>query len=299
MTSKLQEFLTSKMSMTEVYQPVIIKELLLNGGQRTKTDLALALARYDLSIVDYYKKIVMRWPKITLEKHKVISYDRKSESFYINPDIVDLQHTEVEVEICDTEIALWIDRKANKERTPQVNESIRYKILKRAKGKCECCGIPAYVRPIDIDHIVPQSHADKYGFVVKDVQRLELHSESNLQALCFKCNRAKRDSDNTDFRRTDTLARSKVAEAPAVYTLSTNAVIPSNKSLKDALHERLFKEFEKDINGNYQHSVDSLADTLEAFFAIAELNGYSRDAVAKLAAEKRTLYGSFSRTSNP
>ncbi|MDP3516573.1 MAG: HNH endonuclease [Pseudohongiella sp.] len=298
MTSKLQEFLTSKMSMTEVYQPVIIKELLLNGGQRTKTDLALALARYDLSIVDYYKKIVMRWPKITLEKHQVISYDRKSESFYINPDSVDLQFSKVEVDICDTEIALWLDRKANKERTPQANESIRYKILKRAKGKCECCGIPAFVRPIDIDHIVPQSHADKYGFVLKEGQRIELHSESNLQALCIKCNRAKRDSDKTDFRRTSTLVRYKVAEAPAIYTVNAKIAAPANKSLKEALQERLFEEFEKDINGNYQHSVDSLADTLEAFFSIAELYGYSRDVVAQLAEERRALYGSFSKAPN-
>jgi len=71
---------------------------------------------------------------------------------------------------------------------------------------------------------------------------------------------------------------------------------PANKSLKEALHERLFEEFEKDINGNHHHSADSLADSLEAFFSIAELYGYSRGAVAQLAEEKRALYGSFSKT---
>lgn len=292
MKSKLLEFLSNKMSMTEVYQPVIIKELLVHGGQRSKTDLALALARYDLSILDYYKKIVMRWPKITLEKHDVVSYDRKGEMFLINPEIVDLANANEEIDKCDIEIANWIDRKANKERTPQANESIRYKILKRAKGKCECCGIPAFTRPIDIDHIVPQSQADKYGFVIKNGERIELHSESNLQALCFKCNRAKRDSDSTDFRRIRTLSRHKIAESPAMYTIGQQARV-AIPELKEALHERLFEEFEKDISGNYHHSADSLADALEAFFSIAELNGYSRETVAQLTIEKRSTHGSF------
>ena len=57
--SALKIFLTEKMSMTEVYQPVIIKELLKHGGTRTKDQLAAALADYDLSVKDYYRKVVI------------------------------------------------------------------------------------------------------------------------------------------------------------------------------------------------------------------------------------------------
>ena len=62
-------FLTEKMSMTDVYQPVVVKELLTHDGKRTKAQLAAALAQYDLSVQEYYERIVMRWPKITLTKH--------------------------------------------------------------------------------------------------------------------------------------------------------------------------------------------------------------------------------------
>jgi len=61
----LLNFLNNQMSMTEIYQPVVIRELLLNNGMRTKADLATSLAAYDLSVQEYYERIVMRWPKIT------------------------------------------------------------------------------------------------------------------------------------------------------------------------------------------------------------------------------------------
>ena len=108
MESKLSDFLLDKMSMTEIYQPVIIKELLNNNGKRTKTDLAVALARYDLSILEYYKKIVMRWPKDTLTKHGVIRYEKNSETFLLNSNFVDLDNSNKEIEICEKKIASWI-----------------------------------------------------------------------------------------------------------------------------------------------------------------------------------------------
>ncbi len=50
--------------MTDVYQPVIIKELLLNDGTCTKAELATALAGHDFTVQEYYERIVMRWPKL-------------------------------------------------------------------------------------------------------------------------------------------------------------------------------------------------------------------------------------------
>jgi hypothetical protein len=51
--SDLKHFLTATMNMTEVYQPVVIKALLLNHGQSSKDALAAALADYDLAFKDY------------------------------------------------------------------------------------------------------------------------------------------------------------------------------------------------------------------------------------------------------
>ena len=62
----LRHFLLEKMSMTEIYQPVIIRELLKNGGSCSKDHLASKLAEYDLAVLQYFRQILMRWPKKTL-----------------------------------------------------------------------------------------------------------------------------------------------------------------------------------------------------------------------------------------
>lgn len=64
---------------------------------------------------------------------------------------------------------------------------MRYEILKRAKFRCELCGISAGEKALEVDHIVPRNHGG-----VDDV--------FNLQALCYSCNATKRDRDDADFR---------------------------------------------------------------------------------------------------
>src|SRR5690606_9642423 len=132
------------------------------------------------------------------------------------------------------------------------------------------------------------SHANKHGMVIKDGSSINVHSYENLQALCFKCNRAKRDTDNTDFRKTERLVRNLQDESP-------NYIISKLRhSMKEALQERLFSEFEKDMSGGSRHTVESLADTLEVFLLLAELNGHAREKIIATAESRRTRYGPIS-----
>jgi 5-methylcytosine-specific restriction endonuclease McrA len=64
--------------------------------------------------------------------------------------------------------------------------------LSRAKFRCELCGICADEKNLEVDHIVPKSLGGKDEL-------------SNFQALCYSCNAAKRNTDNTDFRLFKTL----------------------------------------------------------------------------------------------
>ncbi len=68
-----------------------------------------------------------------------------------------------------------------------IPDLIRYRVLKEAKGRCALCGATKDERPLDIDHIIPRSQRGKTEY-------------ANLQVLCSKCNRSKRDVDSTDFR---------------------------------------------------------------------------------------------------
>ncbi len=68
-----------------------------------------------------------------------------------------------------------------------ISGSVRYQVLSRAKFRCELCGIPADEKNIEVDHIRPKSLGGQDDL-------------SNYQALCYSCNSAKRNTDNTDFR---------------------------------------------------------------------------------------------------
>jgi diadenosine tetraphosphate (Ap4A) HIT family hydrolase len=71
--------------------------------------------------------------------------------------------------------------------TGYVSGTLRYEVLKRAKFRCELCGVSADVRALEVDHIVPRSRGGT-------------DEADNLQALCYRCNAMKRDRDDTDFR---------------------------------------------------------------------------------------------------
>ena len=78
----------------------------------------------------------------------------------------------------------WAGKKRS---TGYISGPIRYGVFKRAKFRCELCGVSADEKALEVDHIIPRN---KNG--TDDL--------SNLQALCYSCNASKGDSDDTDFR---------------------------------------------------------------------------------------------------
>ena len=50
----LMHFISNQMRMAQVYQPVMIKTLLANGGKATTEEIAKSLLAYDQSQVEYY-----------------------------------------------------------------------------------------------------------------------------------------------------------------------------------------------------------------------------------------------------
>ncbi len=188
----LKTFLTEKMRMSHVYQPLMIRTLLENGGQAGIRDIAKAFLIEDESQIEYYEQIVKRYPAQVLSKHGIVKKDGKD--YYLEESFAQLSEDKrLElISICNVKLldyvqkrkmAVWEHRFMAE---GYISGSIRYDILKRAKGRCECCGVSSEERAIDIDHIVPRN---KGG----------LDDPSNLQALCYQCNRQKRDRDDTDF----------------------------------------------------------------------------------------------------
>jgi len=193
MYKKLKKFLLSEMKMSHIYQPVMIKTLLQKKGSAETSNIAKQLLIHDQSQVEYYEQVVKNMVGKVLTTNRKLT--KKDGSQYILEDFDSLSKDEIEElkKLCDQKIdeyiqkrgdKIWEHRKFSNKAVPG---SLRYEVLKRAKGKCELCGVDRKIKSLDVDHIIPRS---KGG--ANDI--------SNLQALCFTCNRAKGNRDDTDFR---------------------------------------------------------------------------------------------------
>jgi predicted house-cleaning noncanonical NTP pyrophosphatase (MazG superfamily) len=292
----LLKFLDKRMSMTDVYQPVLIKELLLHDGRRTKTELASALAAYDLSVQEYYERIVMRWPKITLSKHGIIDYERSGSIFHLLSYPESTEHRMDAVRICEEKISNWLERKKTKEHAPEAGASVRYTILKAANGKCALCGISSEIKPIDIDHIIPRSKADKNAKVRLHGKTIDVNDPENLQALCFSCNRAKRDKDETDFRRREKLVRDRIPELIRADRREPIIKELKNRALTSALYDKLTEEHAELLAAkDAAHKHEELADMIEVIFALGNQYGVSKDELMQLVERKRDERGGFKK----
>jgi ATP adenylyltransferase len=110
-------------------------------------------------------------------------------------DFEDLDTEQIErlTELCESKLddykarrgrQIWQHRRLS---AGYVSGTLRYEVLKRARFRCELCGVSADVRALEVDYIVPRVRGGK-------------DDPDNLQALCYSCNSMKRDRDATDFR---------------------------------------------------------------------------------------------------
>lgn len=292
----LLEFLNNKMSMTDVYQPAIIRELLLHNGTRTKSELASTLASYDTAVQEYYEKIVMRWPKITLTKHGIIEYERAGALFRLLDYPDNAVARQEAIKACESKIATWLDRKRSFDRSTASTASVRYSVLKEANGKCQLCGIAAEVRPIDVDHIVPRSKADKNGKIRLHGRLMDVDDRENLQALCFTCNRAKRAHDETDFRRRKKLVRDRIPEIIEATGRTPQIKVLHDQALRDALYDKLVEEHAEVLHAKDAASKrEELADLIEVALALGRQYGADEDQMLSLVHQKRTKSGGFTK----
>jgi ATP adenylyltransferase len=130
-------------------------------------------------------------PIPVLRRHGIV--ERVGNEVHLNALLTPEEREEI-VKLCDAKIeaykaqrgaAIWQHRTVGLGALPG---SIRYEVLKRAKFRCDLCGVPASERALEVDHIKPRKHGGT-------------DEPENLQALCWKCNSGKGASDDTDFRQ--------------------------------------------------------------------------------------------------
>ena len=186
----LKKFITEDMRMSQVYQPVMLMQLLKNNGEATVQQIAQAILDKDPTQIEYFSEIVKNMVGRVLTKNRGIT--EKDGNTYRLIGSQDLSQEQVNelVSLCKQRIqdfeqqrggAVWEHRKRGHR---PISGSVRYEVLSRAKFKCELCGISADEKNIEVDHIFPKSLGGKDDL-------------SNFQALCYSCNAAKRNTDDT------------------------------------------------------------------------------------------------------
>jgi ATP adenylyltransferase len=189
----LKNFIANKMSLAHVYQPVMLKTLLENDGEASSETIAAQILAKDPTQLQYYVDRVKNMVGRVLTKERGIT-ERQGNNYLLN-GFNNLSKTEVAelVRLCDLRLEEYENARDGKQwehrdrtRKP-ISGSVRYEVIKRARARCEACGISLDQRNLEVDHIVPKSLGGK-----DDI--------SNYQALCYLCNANKGNRDDTDFR---------------------------------------------------------------------------------------------------
>lgn len=190
---KLARFIQQEMRMSHIYQPVMLLELLKKDGTARVPQIARALLAHDASQVEYYEQVTKNMVGRVLTKNRSIT--DKQADIYSLKGFEELSADEVEelAALCEEKVEAYIAKRGKaiwehrRKSAGYVPGTARYEVLKRAKDRCELCGISAREKALEVDHILPRNHGGGDEL-------------SNLQALCYSCNATKRDRDDTDFR---------------------------------------------------------------------------------------------------
>jgi predicted house-cleaning noncanonical NTP pyrophosphatase (MazG superfamily) len=154
--------------------------------------------------------------------------------------------------------------------------------------------VSASVRPIDVDHIVPRSKANKQLKVKIGGKLVDVDSLDNLQALCFQCNRAKRDLDDTDFRKKQKLVRDRIPEIIRAAGREPLVKRLTGKALTEALLDKLTEEIAELLSAvERKQTLEEIGDLIEVALALARQHGATEHEVSSFRAAKNSANGAF------
>ncbi|NIP30971.1 MAG: HIT domain-containing protein [Candidatus Dadabacteria bacterium] len=192
--SDLVDFIENRMRMAHIYQPVMLMSLLENNGICNQEEIAKSLLSHDISQIEYYTSITNNMVGKVLRSHNIVDKDKQTKDYkLLDFDTFSKNQINSLITLCKQKLEQFLENRGDsifqhrRKSTGYISGTIKYEVLKRARFRCELCGISAEEKALEVDHIIPRN---KGG--TDDI--------NNFQALCYSCNAMKRDRDDTDFR---------------------------------------------------------------------------------------------------
>jgi ATP adenylyltransferase len=145
---ELKEFISRRMRMSHIYQPVMLMALLRHDGKCSVTQIAKEILKYDQAQIEYYEQITNNMVGRVLRSHGIVEKQGKNYVLKEADRLKEEQRDEL-IALCNAKLKAYLDKRGERifahrrVSAGYVSGTLRYEILKAAKFRCELCGVPA------------------------------------------------------------------------------------------------------------------------------------------------------------
>jgi ATP adenylyltransferase len=161
----LANFITNKMRMSHLYQPVMLMELLSKGGKCDEREIASSLLAHDESEIEYYTEISNNMVGRVLRNRGVVQRDKETNTYQlVGYNELTAEQKERLIELCRQRLDAFMAARGEaifdhrRKSDGYISGTLKDEVLKRARFRCELCGISADEKALEPDHIIPRNH---------------------------------------------------------------------------------------------------------------------------------------------
>ena len=154
---ELQHFIASQMRMSQIYQPLMLIELLRNNGSASVNQIAQAILNKDPTQIEYFSLVVKNMVGKVLTKNRGITEKHKDTYTLIGSDELTTDQVKSLIDLCQQKIDEFEQKRGNSVWSHRrrghrpISGSVRYEVLSRAKGRCELCGISNEEKMLEVE----------------------------------------------------------------------------------------------------------------------------------------------------
>jgi hypothetical protein len=153
-------------------------ELLGRRSPAPAQDVAQRILGEDVTQIEYTTERVKRMVGKVLTGNGITAYGNGAYSLIGGEELNDAERDALQ-QLCRQRLDAFREQRGeevfahrSRPRSP-ISGSVKYRVLTRARGRCECCGAHEHQRALEVDHIIPKNQGGSDAI-------------SNLQALCFR-----------------------------------------------------------------------------------------------------------------